>query len=489
MRNLLFVIISLLLSFGLKGQRLQFSPELKQALEAVLELRYPALDSLIALERQQRPLNPGSDYLQAAALVIEVFLNEDAANFEARKSELLAYVAKIEAMDPQDPYAALCLGELYLARAGLEAKFGNLVKAAWYFNKAHGQLKANYQRYPDFLPNLIAWGALQVALGSLPDGYQGIASFLGYPGDRQVGLTHIRNAYYRSEALSEWRHYRPYAAFVYVFLNYQLQTDEQARLSELGFAVEKSPLFIYLEAYQLFEAGQSSSALALLQKRPQGPRYLAFPYLDYFSGKIAVADAPLLARGYLRTHLEGLGPNRHNYRASSMRYLAWLDLEAGQMKQAEKRRQAILSLGHFPRGADQQAHLEAQRGFNPLLIKARRLTDAGHFQELLNLLAEQPLKNCCSQAWERQEYFYRQGRAHEALEQTQAAILSYRLALAEPVEKPTYAQANSALRAGQLLKEKAKHQEAEPLLKMALKLKGYPFYEGVQQRAQTALLD
>lgn len=483
----LFLLPLLWLSAGLQAQNFVMTPALKAAMQALLELRYPAMDSLLAREDVLRPENRAVDYLKAASLAIEVFLNEDGADFTRRRPELLALLTRLESLNPNHPYSGLSTGEIYLARAGLQAKFGNLVKAAWYFNKAHGILKENYRRHPDFLPNLIAWGALQVALGSLPDGYQGIASLLGYQGDRELGLRLIRTAYYRSEALAEWQHYRSYAAFVYVFLNYQLQTDEQVRLSELGFEVARSPIFIYLEAYQLFEAGKAPAALALLRKRPQGPAYLDFPYLDYFTAKIAVADAPELAASYFQRYLRSLPTGGHNYRASSMRYQAWLDLAQGQKASAEAKRQAIIDLGHYPRSADRQALAEAQRGFNPLLIRARRYTDAGHFEDMLILLSAQPLQECCPEAWERQEYFYRKGRAEEALGRKEKAILNYRLALAENYSKPTYARGNSALRAGQLLQRLNRPQEARELLQMALKLKGYPFYEGIQQRAQTAL--
>lgn len=481
--RILVLLLSLITCSFLSAQKVDFNDHLAQGIDAAIELRYPDLEEILAKERELNPDNRMSDYLEAVSLVLQMFLVEDEAFFDERVSHLNRLIDKLDDLPDSDPNKRVLQAELILGRSGVYGKYKHNIKAAWGFYRAYNLLSENFELYPDHIPTLIPYGVLLTAVGSLPDDYRSIANLFGFEGDIQRGLKYIRKAYYYSLANPKYRFHRNYFGFVYAYVNFELETQEQVSLYTLGMKVESSAYFIYLEAQQKLRAGQAVEALSLLQKMPKGDAYLNIPYFTYYQAKVALMVNPELAKRYLDDFLEETKDNER--KKSAYRYMAWYHLLKGEREAAEGYRQKILQEKESLTGADKQALAEARRGFNTHLIKARLDFDAGRYAQIVETLSPWLLAKACKKDWEKQEFHYRRARALQELGFGKEAQTEYQKAVS--FSNTTYALGNSTLQLGLLAERQGAWATAREYLEKAASLEGYPFYEGVQQKAKTAL--
>ena len=479
------VLILCFFTVGLMAQKAEFTPVMQQGLADIAHLRYQDLQEKLTRERILNKGNRVPDYLEAAALCIELFVNETEETYNQREPELNALINRLEELPDEEPFKRVFLGEIYLAQASLQGKFQNNIQAAWLFYKAYSLLQENYQRYPNFAPTYVPWGVLNAAIGSLPNAYRNIASFLGFNGDIALGLRLVRKGYYSCLASESYRFYQPYFGFVYCYVNYQLEGNEKVDLYKLGLNVPQSSFFIYLHSKILLEQGKTQKALALLQQRPAGPGYLEFNYLYYLTGKIALTLDDPKAIFYFRQYLNKA--HNQNYFKSTYRFMAWHYLLNQQEDSVALYRSKILGAGSTFAGADQQAVVEAQRGFNALLIQARLKFDGGFYPEVVRLLAAEQREKHCQKPWEHAEFHYRKARAFQELGLTDKAIESYEAALAVPQAPATYAVGNSALQLAGVLEARGQYPQSKKYYQLALSFKDFPFYEGIHQKAKTGL--
>lgn len=467
------------------GQKVEFTSRMKAAVNDIAQLRYPEFRQKLKAERSLNPQNRVADYLEAGAICIDLFLNEDEQGFKEKEPRLDYLIARIEELPAAEKYRDVMLGEIYLGKASLQGKFKNTISAGWLFYKAYNHLQNSARKNPDFIPNHLSWGVLNAAIGSLPDDYRNIASMLGFSGNINTGMKLVRTAYDKSVSDSKYAFYRPYYGYVYVFLNHQLQGTEKIDLQQLGIDVKSSSLFIYLQSEVLLSRGESRAAFQLLQHRPEGPEYLRVPYLDYITGKVGLSlnaeNTPAFFIRYLNRS------QTQDYFKSTYRYLSWYYLINNDLERSNEMRARIFSTGKTTMGADEQALNEATRGFNRKLIQRRLDFDAGFYKKVIDEPEQEGLKNCCTANWEKLEYFYRRGRAYQELAMNDAAIDAYLKALSFKDAEMTYALGNSYLQLGVLYEKRSDAQKARYFYTRALEIKGYPFYEGIHQKAKTAI--
>lgn len=481
MRYLFFFIA---FAFELSAQSVVFSPDMLKGIPSVAELRYADLQGLLNKERLARPDNRVPDYLEAASICVRVFFVEDEAYYEKQVDRLDALFERIEDLPDSNPYKRVFLAELSLARAGVYGKFKHNVKAGWLFYRAYNLLKDNLNDFPDFIPTLIPYGVLQTAVGSLPEDYKSIASLFGFQGNIEEGLSMIRKAYYYSLADPKLKFHQDYFGFVYAYVNYELETDEQVSLRTLDMKVDQSSFFAYLEAQQLLRKGETKEALEVMLNRPKGKNYLHVPYFDYYTGKIALMLGHPQAPEFLQNFLDKTKDKEHL--KSTYRYLAWHHLIGGNAPKAEEYRQKILAQSESLTGSDKQAQQEAEMGFNVYLIEARLDFDAGRYTQLVKTLHPDKEDDYCRNDIDRQEFYYRRGRALQELGFKEKALQAFLKVQALPASA-TYAWGNSILQCAQIYEEKGNYNLSRNFYKKALKYKDYAFHEGVHQKARAGL--
>ncbi len=485
MRYLAVILFFCACAEGRAGAHAAFTPRLQEAFGHIVEMRFEEARNAVALERKSNPENKVPDYLEGAILCISLFVNEDETRFEQNQDRIDFLISSIEELPESEPYRNLFLGELYVAQAILNGKFKNNFTAAWQFYKSYSLLTTNYRAHPGFMPNLVPLGVLYAAIGSLPDDYRSMASLLGFEGSVQQGMSMLRKAFYTLDKDQELSFYRPYAGFIYSFTSFQLDPGQKVSPESLGLDVSKSSFLLYLQAQIELQNGEPQKAAKWLEQRPGGEAYVDFHYLDYLQGKVLLGLRPDESLNYFQRYLRTTTTSA--YVKSTYRYLSWYYLLDGKRRKAAEMRELVFKKGTAETGADQQALNDARQPINPILIEARVMFDAAKYNEARTLLVNNPANSCCDSPDEKAEYNYRWGRIEQQLNNLSTAREKFEEALSVIGAQPTYATGNSALQLALIHEKAGAKKEAREYFKKAQGYSGYPFYEGVHQKAKAGI--
>lgn len=462
-----------------------YTADYKKAFSLITQLRFEEADLLVKAELEKNPDNKVGSYLKSAMICAEIFANEDQQYFGRAQDQIDGLMEEVEEIPPSNPYRNLFLGEIYLAQATLNGKFKNNIKAAWQFYKAYDLLTENAGKFPDFMPNKIPLGVLYAGIGSLPDDYRSLASLLGFDGSVQGGIAMVKEAFWRLSADENLSFYRPYAGFVYSYITYQLGADQIVSPDELGLDVVNSSFLIFAQTLIDLQAGKAQRALQWLDQRPRGEQYFQFAYMDYLQGKILLGLDPDRSTGYFQRYLQTT--HSQVYVKSTYRYLCWYYLLSGNESRAAEMKENIFRKGNTNTGADRQALEEANLGFNKTLVQARVFFDVALYKEAELILTSNGLSKCCKSEAEKAEYHYRYGRIKQEMGASDEAIKWFTKALEVHNVDGSFALGNSALQLAALYEGANNKAKAIEYYKRALKYSGYPFYEGVHQKAKTGL--
>jgi hypothetical protein len=469
----------------LTAQYVRFTEPLKEIPDLITQTRFNKANTILSAQKKLYPDNRAVDYLQAATLAMDLFVNADETQFNQRFTELEVLLSRIEDLPKDEPWRNVFLGELKVALAILQAKFKNMLKGGWQFYQAYGLLEDNAERFPEFSPNSLSFGVLQAALGSIPEDYRSIASFFGLEGDLDKGMASLKRAYWKTSAKEETKFLRNYYGFIYSFVNFQLFNSQDISPEKLGLDLEGTGFLVYLQALMDASDGEMVKAIEILKNRQPFSGEERFHYLDYLLGKYALAINPNLAYDSFQRFLAR--PNNQSYKKSTFRYLAWYYILEDNQAEVERYRAKILNEGNTALGADKQALLEARQGFNPTLVKGRLYFDSGLYTQSLEALNALPINTCCPSVDEKVELFYRKGRVYQKIGKSDLAINAYQKATAYPDANSTYALTNGYLQLGLLHQQNEQIEAAKEALEAVSDHKGFPFYESLHQKAKAAL--
>lgn len=480
----LFLTLSAVLILGVANAKyVKYTPELKKAHSLLVQLKFDEASAIIEKASDE---NAVKHYLQGAQLLVRLFISEDEDFFKDQLDFVDDKMSIIEDLDDEEPYRAVMLSEMHLAKAILHGKYKNYIKSAWNFYKAFHLLENNYEEFPSFIPNYVPLGVLYTATGSLPEDYKSVAGLFGIGGDTDQGIKLIKKGYWRSIADEDASFYREYYGFIYSYIKYYLDPEDKSVTPKtLGLDFESSSFLIYMQCLADIKEGNNAQALEYLLNRPMGEGYYPFNYLDYFTGKTALPLQPDTAVYYFKQYLSKNGEG--HYVKSTYRYLAWYELLYGDDAAYRNYLQLISTRGQAKIGADKQAMTELEEGFNKTLISARLLYDAGAYAKAVEFMEGIPQEKCCTTDIHRVEYYYRLGRSYQGLERYEKAIINFQKALTGKLKDDTYALGTSALQLGIIYEDQGKSESATKYFKLCLKYDDYPFYEGNHQRAKAGL--
>ena len=485
-QKLYLLILGLSLIAPLHAQYIAFTPELKGAFNDVVQLKLKKAQKTIDSVGKRQPENKAVDYLNGAIIGIKLFLDENEEKFDKQKKKLEECIEAIREVSDKDPKRAHLISELSLSLAILNARYHNNIRAGLQFYSAYNYLKENQEQFPDYAPNYIALGVLNAAIGSLPEDYQSIASLVGIKGSVEKGMSYLKKGYWRSISDNDHKFYRDYFAFIYAYTSFTIVGRKDITPESLGVDYSKSSYLSYMQSLVEVSKGNARRALNILLNVPEGKAYEDYDYLDYYTGRVAISFSVDTAVVFLNKYLEE--NTSGNYVKSTYRYLSWCEILKGDRKAADRYREKVKSEGNLSTGADKQALREAESSINDVLIKARILFDGGLYNKAIDyLLAKEVLsKNYIPK--DQQEFHYRFGRVYQEDGQSVKAIHQFKKALGIELEgKPTFASGNSALQLGTVYENTGDKEQARVYFQKCLKIKGYPFYQGVHQKAKAGL--
>ena len=479
MRATLLLIATLFLA-SLQAQFV-LSADVNKAQELIMDLRFDEAKLLLQKEKKARPKNGMVPYLQSNILFLQSIINSNYVDYEPAVDSLEKLIDLVDenAQDTSAMYR-YTLAEMHFELGTLHMIFGYNWSSAWVMLDAFSYIKKNAKAPEGFMPQYMASGVLNVAMGSLPGKYKTLASLMGYSGDVPTGLMQLKKA--TELATGKFSSFHKKSVFIYSYISFFLNPRADFNVWDMQPNYTQSPLLIYAQAHIHQERNENEALIDLLGSRPKKGR-ANFYMLDFMLGKAKLnrldddADAPFLI--FLSEY-----PGQNNVKAAN-RYLSWHYFLRGSYKLSESYRQRAKTMGVTTVGSDKQALLDVGHNYNIYLLKAQLYFDGGYYQRALDALSIGVSK--LEKTEEKIEYYYRLGRIYQLQGEQIQAIQSFKKLFLYAESNDTYVAANSALQLGSIYEQMGRKPDAQEFYKKALDYSGFPFEDGIHQKAKAGL--
>lgn len=481
-----FLLLLLFLAFSkANGQYIKMDISLQKALENVMEMKLDRAKVMVDSITDAQPENKASCYINAIIVSNKLLLREDREEFDTKREDLEKYIEELSKTSDMDPQKKKMISEIHLAIAILHAKYQNNIRAGLQFYTAYNLLKSNFEKFPEHYPTYIPLGVLNATIGSLPEGYQSIASLFGMTGSVKEGVTLLHKGYWRTISNKETRFYKDYYGFIYSYTAFKIQGRTDVSLSSLGINFKKSNNLIYLQSLIDIQKGNAEKAYTYLKERPTGKEYEDYPFMDYHVGKVAIAFSTDSARFYLNKFLKET--DEPYYKKSSYRYLSWCAMLDGDYNKLNYYRNLVKTKGSLKTGADRQAQKECEAKFNEVLIRGRILFDGGRYLDAIAYMKSEENKTKNFDLQDQLEFHYRLGRIYQEDGKKELAVEEFKKAINIKLKESSFAQGNSALQLARTYELLGNKKLAKKYYTKTLSLQGFPFYEGLHQQAKAGL--
>lgn len=465
-----------------------FNSRCRQAYQNILQLKLSPGQRLLNEEKAAHPDNLIPYFLENYIDFFELFFNEDPSVYNSRKKNMDSRLSLMDTGPRNSPYFLFSKSVIHFQWSAIHVKFGNNWDAGWGFRRSFLQNKNNLKRFPDFYPAEIYDGAMQVAAGTIPDGYHWLSGLLGLSGSISGGMKQLEKFLDRQDELS--RTFRNEAIFYYLYLKYYISNDKEGvfdYISKNRLDVVNNHLFTYLAANLNINNQHSEAAEKIISGRNMDDDYFQTPVWDLEMGYIRLhhlePDAGMYFERFLR-NFKG-----RFYVKDALQKLSWHYYLENNMQKALYYRSQILKSGSLTAEADKQAQKEAQTATWPsrLLLRVRLLNDGGYLWEALRLLQGKTV-NDFETTEEKLEFSYRAGRLFDGLGNEEQAIKFYNDAIAIGENRKEYYAARACLQIGYLYEAKGEKESAINWFRKCLAMKDHDFKNSLDQRAKAGIL-
>lgn len=464
-----------------------FNARCKEAYQQIMQLKLAAGQQLLAAEKAQHPNNLVPYYLENYIDFFVLFFNEDAADYKRRFPSRDKRLALMNQGPATSPFHLYTRAVIHFQWAVIRVKFGHNWDAGWEFRRAFLQIKENQQAFPDFSPNQLYQGAMQVAAGTIPDGYKWLSNLLGISGSIEKGMARVSGFL---QGADEWAQlFYDEAVFYYSYLKFYIENDkagvfnfvEQQKLD-----VVHHHLFAYLAANLHLNNQQAQLAEAIINARDTSAGYLATPVWDMEMGFAKLYRLDPGAAHHLEKFLKAF--KGRFYVKYALQKLSWHYYLQGNQAKAESCRRLIKQRGTQDTEADKQAQKEAgtNRWPNKLLLQARLLNDGGYFRQALALLHGKTVLDF-SLPEEKLEFAYRAGRLYDDAGVDSQAIVFYKQAIELGEQRREHYAARAALQIGFIYEQKGDKANAIQWFQRCMDMKDHDFKNSLDQRAKAGI--
>jgi tetratricopeptide (TPR) repeat protein len=458
-----------------------------QAYQEVNKLKIAPATSLIAKAKEQNPQNLVPALLDAYTDFYVLFLLENPADYKARFKNFERSIDALENGPKNNPLYNYCLSNVYIHRAIVSLKFGHFWDAGWDIRRSYLLSEENNKKFPAFTGDDLLYGALQGIVGTVPKGYQWLTNLLGMRGSQKEGMKMVANF---ANGTDVWaKLFSPESHFIYPYLLFHLQNEKDdalAFIQDKKLDLVNNHLHAWTAANLSLNHKASSQTKSIIENRNKSADYLTLPFWDFELGcaKLYALDVegatPLLTK-----YTEQFKGNF--YIKDALQKLSWANFLKGDMRAASAARKQIFLRGGTDTDADKQALKDAKTGVwpNPLLLKARLLTDGGYTKDALALL--QGKQQVFTTSSDKLEYVYRIGRIYEDLGKDTEAITYYKETIKLGANQTAYFAARAALQAGQILEKRGQKLEAISFYEQCLSMEEHSYKNSLDQRAKAGI--
>lgn len=458
-----------------------------QAYNEVNKLKIAPATALIGKAKQQNSQNLVPVLLDAYTDFYVLFLLENPADYAQRFKRFEQTIDALKDGPKNNPLYNYCLSNVYIHRAMVSLKFGHFWDAGWDIRRSFMLADENHKKFPAFTGDDLLYGALQGIVGTVPKGYQWLTNLLGMRGSQKQGMALVANF---ANGTDVWaKLFSPESQFIYPYLLFHLQNEKDAALvfiRDKKLDLVNNHLHAWTAANLALNHKASNETKNIIENRNKSTEYLALPFWDYELGCAKLYQLDLdSATPLLTKYTEQFKGNF--YIKDALQKLSWANFLKGDMRAAEAARKQIFLRGGTDTDADKQALKDAKTGVwpNPLLLKARLLTDGGYTKEALAIL--QGKQALFTSPLDKLEYVYRIGRIYEDMGKDTEAITYYNQTIQLGANQTAYFAARAALQAGQILEKRGQKKEAISFYEQCLAMEEHSYKNSLDQRAKAGI--
>ncbi len=465
-----------------------FNERCQSAYKLIMSLQMKEAIQLLEAEKKAAPQNLIPWFLDNYIDFFELFFNEDPAQYQLRLKHRTTRLQKMDMGSAANPYHAFTKAVINFQWAAIRIKFGDRWDAGWEMRRSYLLIKENLQKYPHFAPNQLYYGAMQVGVSTIPDGYKWLTSLLGMRGDMQNGIRSIES--FLRSSLPDALLFREEGIFYYCYLQFHVLNNKAGILKYIrdqDLDVEHNHLFNYLTTNLYLNNQQAAAAEATLLKRSAKPGYMSTPVWDLEMGYAKLyqlePDAPVYLERFIKNFKGKF------YVKDVLLKLSWWYYLQGDMPKARDYMARVLTSGSTETEADKQAQRTAQANeFPPAeLLKARLYSDGGMHQQAIAVLQGLSSNNYQTTS-DQLEFDYRLGRIYDDMGKDSLAIRHYDATITKGSNRKEYFAARAALQAGFIYEQRKDWQQAQKAFQKCLNMKGHDYKNSLDQRAKAGLV-
>ena len=487
-KKLLFVVILLISTHSFSQKVYDFDATCKAAYNEIIKLKLKTGKELVAKARLQNPNNLIPELLDGYIDFFVLFFNEDPAEFAARKDNFDKHLERFNEGPDNSPFYRYCKAMTYIQRASVRIKFGERFGAGWDFKKANSLIKDNRKNYPNFTPNNMVLGPIQVVIGTIPSGYKWITSLLGMKGSINQGMQEMRA--FMNSTDTNARLFNNEAIFYYCYLMFYIENkhDDVFKLIQTRkLDVVNNHLFAYLAANLGINSKQTDYAAQVIQNRNLSADYITTTAWDFEMGYVKLHKLQLdEAIPYFQNFIRNFKGNF--YVKDVLQKMSWIYFLKGNKAEAERYRLLTIKNGNTDSDADKKANRDAKKNVwpNETLLRARILNDGGYQREALSTLQSKTV-NDFGKPEEVLEYSYRLARIYDDMDRDDDALRFYRVAIRLGKDKEEYYAAKAALQMGYIYEKKGMKAQAIASFQECLNLEDHEYKDSLDQRAKSGI--
>ncbi|MFY7963704.1 MAG: tetratricopeptide repeat protein [Chitinophagaceae bacterium] len=489
MKFLLTILTVLVFSSVLPAQKVyEFNTTCQQAYKEISQLKITNGLALIEKAKQQNPNNLIPIYLESYIDVLELFFNEDAAEYKKRKNRIDDRINELKKGPTSSPFYKFCLCNIYLHKAVISIRYGENMSAAWDAKKAYSLIKDNRKTFSTFAPNEMLYGSLQAITGTIPKGYKWLAAILGMKGSVTEGMQTLTKFVTSSDPWAKL--FNPEGQLLFCYLNYHIDNKKDETLQHISNSkldVVNNHLFAYMAANLSINNKQTETGKNIINNRNKAAAYMQTPIWDMQMGyaqlhKLELSDAIISFEKYLAVFKGNF------YVKDVYQKLSWAYYLQGNTSAAQKARATILTKGGTDSEADKQALKEAKENkwHNVLLLRSRLLSDGGYNVEVLKLLAGKTVESFVKPE-EKLEFVYRLARIYDDMHNDAEAIKHYNQAIDLGKDRTEYYAARAALQTGMIYEKIGNKIEAIRYYNICLDMDHHDYKNSLDQKAKSGI--
>jgi hypothetical protein len=485
---LLLALIMILTSHAFGQYEYQWTHRTQKIYESITSLRIPEARTLISQDKKANASNLIYQLLESYADFYQLFLNENKDEYKRMYPAFEQRIQLLEDGPKKSPYHLYSLALAHLHKSLIAIRFNKNLEAGLDFRKAFLLFKENKKAYPNFSPNDVYLGLMTTVIGTIPKGYQWMASLLGMSGKITEGNALVLKYINSKDAYAN--QCRNEALFVYPYLIMNFEGNKKKTfdfIENTAYDFTNNHLHAYMATNLYLNNQQSQKALQIASNLNPANTYLDLSFWQLEMGYAYLNELKLdAAKNALQQFI-----NRFKgqfYVKDAFEKLSWIAYIQGDQAKANAYRSNVLSKGNDITDADKQALQNAKKGTwpHPILLRARLLSDGGYQQQALAILAGKTSKDFDKDI-DKTEFAYRLGRIYELAGQLDQAIPFYTSAIEKGSNQPEYFAARAALQIGLIYEQKGNPSQAITFFNTCLEMKNHAFKNSLDQKAKTGI--